>query len=416
MQHKIRHEADYFPMMDKARFEDLKIGIARDGQTFPISRFKGQILDGRNRLRACQELGIEPKFIDLPDSEDPMSYVWNANGRRRDLSEERRAQIWVAMVKDSPSLAATRDEIRAKANQKRSSALKGNKNASATFVCGCGEEFSSKVWHCSGCGHHWPENRTDCSNCHEARKTVVGQNGPLLSDRHEGKKAKAAMSGLNASAIARAEALDRARPDLAAKVVSGELKPADARRQMKRESVAAKVQDLPSGRFTVIYADPPWDYNDKQGGTISESYGAAEKHYPSMSLEELKALGVPGLSAPDCVLFLWSTCPLLEQALELARAWGFKYKAQFVWDKIKHNMGHYNSVRHELLLICTRGSAVPEKAKLFDSVQSIERKAHSAKPEEFREIIETLYPSGRKVELFRRGAAPKGWSVWGNEA
>ena len=113
---------------------------------------------------------------------------------------------------------------------------------------------------------------------------------------------------------------------------------------------------------------------------------------------------------------MWATCPLLEDALELCKAWGFKYKAQFIWDKIKHNMGHYNSVRHELLLICTKGSCTPDNVKLFDSVQSIERTEHSRKPEEFRQIIDTLYVHGSKIELFARGKAVDNWEVWGNES
>jgi N6-adenosine-specific RNA methylase IME4 len=134
-----------------------------------------------------------------------------------------------------------------------------------------------------------------------------------------------------------------------------------------------------------------------------------------MSLSELSALDIKSLAADDCVLFLWATSPLLPEALELAKAWGFKYKASFVWDKVKHNMGHYNSVRHEFLLICTKGSGTPQVAKLYDSVQSIERTdKHSEKPEEFRQIIESLYPNGRKVELFAR-SPHDGWTCWGNE-
>ena len=94
--------------------------------------------------------------------------------------------------------------------------------------------------------------------------------------------------------------------------------------------------------------------------------------------------------------------------------WDFKYKTSFVWDKIKHNFGYYNSVRHELLLVCTKGSCTPDNSKLFDSVQSIGRKAHSEKPEEFREIIDTLYTRGKKIELFSRKTV-KGWDVWGNQ-
>jgi N6-adenosine-specific RNA methylase IME4 len=125
-------------------------------------------------------------------------------------------------------------------------------------------------------------------------------------------------------------------------------------------------------------------------------------------------LEVPELAADDSVLFLWVTSPLMPDAFDLAVAWGFTYKAQFVWDKVKHNMGHYNSVRHEVLLICTKGSCTPQVTKLFDSVQSIQRTKHSEKPEEFREIIETLYPKGKKLELFARKTT-KGWKSWGNE-
>ena len=78
-------------------------------------------------------------------------------------------------------------------------------------------------------------------------------------------------------------------------------------------------------------------------------------------------------------------------------------------------MGHYNSVRHELLLIATKGSCVPDNRKLYDSVQTIERSdKHSEKPEEFRNIIETLYTFGKKIELFSR-TKKEGWETYGNE-
>jgi len=190
---------------------------------------------------------------------------------------------------------------------------------------------------------------------------------------------------------------------------------AEALRQVKREKLNKNIKELPKDKFTVIYADPPWAYNDKQSGSISAKYGSAEKHYPSMTLSELEALNINQISHDNCVLWLWATSPLLEDALQLSKAWGFKYKAQFIWDKIKHNMGHYNSVRHELLLICTKGSCVPQISKLFDSVQSIERTQHSRKPDEFRHIIDTIYPEGNRIELFARRQV-KGWQTWGNES
>jgi len=119
----------------------------------------------------------------------------------------------------------------------------------------------------------------------------------------------------------------------------------------------------------------------------------------------------------NSVLFLWVTSPLLERCFPIIEAWGFEYKSSFVWDKVKHNMGHYNSVRHELLLVCVRGACKPDVSRLVDSVQSIERSnRHSEKPEEFRKIIENLYDHGRRLELFHRGKAPEGWDAIGNEA
>lgn len=161
-------------------------------------------------------------------------------------------------------------------------------------------------------------------------------------------------------------------------------------------------------KYRVIYADPPWSYGDKQD---TDKLGGAVKHYTTMSIKELCELPIP--SKKDAVLFMWVTSPLLEECFEVINAWGFKYKSSFIWDKVAHNMGHYNSVRHELLLICTKGNCTPDVPKLYDSVVSIERTEHSRKPHEFRDMIDTLYPAGERLEMFAR-EAPEGWDVWGN--
>ena len=77
-------------------------------------------------------------------------------------------------------------------------------------------------------------------------------------------------------------------------------------------------------------------------------------------------------------------------------------------------MGHYNSVRHEMLLICTKGSCTPEKRKLYDSVVSIPKTKHSKKPDYFADLIDELYFTGERVELFARDKK-EGWDAWGNE-
>jgi len=186
----------------------------------------------------------------------------------------------------------------------------------------------------------------------------------------------------------------------------------EAQRVERKAELKNNPPKIPEGVFNVIYADPPWKYNDKQD---IEKLGGATKHYSTMSIEELCDLPIEEMLTDNCVLFLWVTSPLLEECFSIIKSWGFKYKTSFIWDKVKHNMGHYNSVRHELLLVCTRGSMTPEVPKLFDSVVTEERSdKHSEKPEVFYEIIETLYPNGKYLELFSRKSRDK-WTSFGNQ-
>ena len=166
-------------------------------------------------------------------------------------------------------------------------------------------------------------------------------------------------------------------------------------------------------KFRVIYADPAWSYNDKQD---TPQLGGAAKHYDTMSVSQICNLPVNEISEKNSVLFLWVTSPLLEDAFTVIKSWGFKYKTSFVWDKIKHNMGHYNSVRHEFLLIATKGRCTPDNKKLYDSVQAIERNNnHSEKPIEFLNIIDDIYNYGNKLEMFCRNIKKEKWYGWGNE-
>lgn len=182
----------------------------------------------------------------------------------------------------------------------------------------------------------------------------------------------------------------------------------------KKRKIRVDETEQPNldGIYRVIYADPPWQYN----ADFMDKYGHAKSHYSTMSIEELCALPVADIRADNCVLFMWTTSPKLEQAFKVIKAWGFNYKTSFVWDKVKHNFGYYNSVRHEFLLIAGHGSSTPDVKELHDSVISIERSdKHSEKPEYFRELIDKLYPTGNRVELFARNKVD-GWDTWGAEA
>lgn len=177
---------------------------------------------------------------------------------------------------------------------------------------------------------------------------------------------------------------------------------------------------LPDGKYRVFYADPPWFYtnpqhSDKYNGVGDSQMTILDTHYPSMTISELCALPVKDMAQPDAVLFLWVTSPVLDQVWDVITAWGFEYKTSIVWDKDAHNVGAYVSVRHEFLLICTRGSCTPDISELLPSVVREKRTAHSVKPETFRMMIDKMYPKGRRIELFARRHV-EGWDAWGLDA
>jgi N6-adenosine-specific RNA methylase IME4 len=167
---------------------------------------------------------------------------------------------------------------------------------------------------------------------------------------------------------------------------------------------------LPPGPYRVLYADPPWLYQ-KNAPTF---HGNAADRYDPFSIPQLCALPVRKIVEQSAVLFLWVTSPVLPECFPVIKAWGFTYKTDIIWDKGKMIHGKYLGNQHELLLLCTRGRCRPEVEELDANVRRIAPTAHSRKPEEFRLLIDHLYPTGRRLELFARTQA-EGWDVWGNQ-
>ena len=166
--------------------------------------------------------------------------------------------------------------------------------------------------------------------------------------------------------------------------------------------------EMPRGEYGLLYADPPWRYD----GSHKKSR-AMELQYPTMTTEAICDLKVP--AAKDCVLFLWATTTHLPEALMVMQGWGFRYRTSAVGAKDRAGMGNYFRVRHELILIGTRGKpGTPASADMPDSIVEAPRGAHSTKPAIVRELIERMYPDHPRVELFAR-EAPAGWDTWGTE-
>ena len=170
-------------------------------------------------------------------------------------------------------------------------------------------------------------------------------------------------------------------------------------------------------KFSIVYADPPWDYKGQtQMGLGGVSSGGAISHYSTLKLEDLKRLDVPSLCEKDCLLFMWSSSPHLDQAIDLMKSWGFSWATVgFVWDKQRVNPGFYTMSQVELCLIGKRGKIPqPRGARNVRQFISDLRGEHSAKPAAVRERIEEMFPTQSKIELFARQATP-GWSVWGDQ-
>ena len=173
------------------------------------------------------------------------------------------------------------------------------------------------------------------------------------------------------------------------------------------------------GMYRFIYAAPPFRYNDS-GATIDGSLGNAKRHYEGMSIEELCALPVQAHAAPVSTLAMYVPAPLVYEnpgPRDVAEAWGFTYKAQYVWHKVLGMPGHYNRVVHENLFIFTRGGDLPDNPlELPDSVQVVRRgDEYSEKPEFIRSLLTKHWTIGPYLELFGRKRV-EGWDVFGNDA
>jgi N6-adenosine-specific RNA methylase IME4 len=201
-------------------------------------------------------------------------------------------------------------------------------------------------------------------------------------------------------------------PELFERIKQGRVPVSRAARQVRqrqRDAALAQEPPLPDGHFDVAYADPPW----RLPGS-ADSSRSIENHYPTLPLDEIKALEIP--ASEDAAVFLWAVNSLLPEALEVMAAWGFTYKNNFAWVKDKIGLGVWNRTQHELLLLGIRGNFRPAAEHLRpSSVIQHPRGRHSEKPVAAYELIERAYPHTRKLELYARGLPRPGWTAWGNQ-
>ncbi len=163
----------------------------------------------------------------------------------------------------------------------------------------------------------------------------------------------------------------------------------------------ASPPDLPTGPFQVIVADPPWRYDS--GNDLP---------YPTMDIEEIKAMPIRDIAADDAILWLWATNAHLRVAFEVVDVWGFEYKTLLTWVKDRMGTGEWLRGQTEHCLLAVRGKPVFVNGNYTTALDAA-RREHSRKPEEFFALVEATSPGGR-VELFCREQR-RGWHVYGNE-
>lgn len=201
-----------------------------------------------------------------------------------------------------------------------------------------------------------------------------------------------------------------------------------AKERIKINPLETIYPELPDKKYQIIYADPPWDYGGKMQydkTTIkNENVGFEKKifissanfKYPTLKLSQLKELNVVNIADDNCILFMWTTGPQLENSIKLGEVWGFEYKTvAFVWDKMIHNPGRYTLSQTEFVLAFRRGKfPTPRGARNIRQMITVHRGKHSEKPLEVIEGITKMFPQQDKIELFARNNFV-GWDNWGLE-
>jgi N6-adenosine-specific RNA methylase IME4 len=369
--------SELFPLMQGREFDELVADVKANGLREPIWTYQGQILDGRNRWRACEAGQISHRPMREYEGDDPVAFVVSLNLHRRHLDESQRAMV-------AGKLATLSDGQRA-------DLVEGLPIGRAAELLNVGERTVARA------------------------REVQQRGAPELVDAVE--------SGM-VSVSAAADVAELPKEKQREIVARGEKEILEAAKQIRAakqeerraeriEKVAAMAQPeptLPASRYPVIYADPPWRYEFAE----SESR-AIENQYPTMDLDAICALDIASLATDDAILFMWATSPKLAEAMRVLDSWGFTYRSSAVWVKPQLGMGYYFRQQHELLLVATRGSIpAPAPGDRPRSVYESPREAHSAKPLAFYEFIEAMYPTLPRIELFAR--APRdGWAGWGNQ-
>ncbi len=353
------------PPLTLEEYKQLEENIIAEGCRDALVVWGGVIVDGHNRYEICKKNGIEFKKMDKQFESMDAVKVWIINNQkgRRNLTDGWKFEL--AQEKKRLLTDKGREKLKEAGKEGRNIQLGG------LSLSDKGPEHDTRKEIAADLG--WSTGKT-------AQADYVWKHG----DEAVKEKVKAGEE-----------------------TVKGAYNAVKKEKRKEERTEILKEKPLPKNKYHVIYCDPPWEYKNS-GFAMS-----AENQYPTMSTEKLKNMPVAELGNDNSVMFMWATNPLLKDALEVMKAWGYEYKTNIVWIKSHHTAGFYVFGKHELLLIGVRGSMLPTGEKNKSIIEG-ENTKHSKKPEVTYEIIESMYPKLKYIELFARNTK-QGWESWGNE-
>jgi N6-adenosine-specific RNA methylase IME4/ParB-like chromosome segregation protein Spo0J len=372
--------ANVLPLIEGEEFERLVEDIRIRGLQEKITLYKGFVLDGRNRYRACKAAGFEIEVMNFDEytGDDPLSFVISLNIHRRHLDESQRA---MAGAKFANMRQGTRTDLAQICAMSQSEAA-ARLNVSRRSI-----QYAKQVSE-----HGVPE---------------------LIAAVEKG--------GISVSAAAD---IAKFSPEQQATILKAAKKITQARAEENKRLRNAirdqKIAAIPDGQYRDVVMDPSWPV---EGPDLIGTPDGGPVDYPTMSVEEIRDWGLmvlPGITPPDCNLFVWTTQTFLRDTIDLVGCWGFRYMGLFVWNKVTANgqaVGKPNPGfpmnNCEFVVYARKGKAdFTETAGLRWCFNGV-RREHSRKPDEFFKMIAAA-TSGPRVSLFDREARD-GFTVGGNE-
>lgn len=367
--------ANIFPMLDEPDLAALAEDIRAHGLRNPVVVIGSKVLDGRNRLAACERLGIEATFVQY-EGDDPVAFVLSENLHRRHLNESQRAMV-----------AA------------RIATMKQGARTDIAQICATSQ---------SGAAERLSVGRRTVQH---AREVIEKAAPEVVKAVESGKLAVSAAAELAKLEPERQrEVMERAKPRADGEIKGGLIRAyvKQAEKAEVAKQLEAEAPTMPEGPFRVIVADPPWHY----GKRVNDATHRGDLPYPSMTTEAICALPVEGVAHDDAILWLWTTNAHMRDAYDVIAAWGFEPKTILTWVKNRIGLGDWLRGQTEHCILAVRGKPVVTLTNQTTVIHGPVRE-HSRKPDEFYEMVEGLCP-GSKVEMFCR--TPRdGWARWGAE-